>query len=126
MGELVAVVNDYDGTTYLSYLMASQSSSRYLSAIALFVAGFFAHALFLRLTEAPPPVEPSPADKTGDLEQEIRSLNDQLAAAQIENDQLSEAQQIQTPKRPESGKIGFTAGTVSGFGESIKIHGGRI
>lgn len=119
-------MNDYDWTTDLSYPMKSQNSFRYLSAIAFFVAGFFAHSLYLRVTDSPPLVELPLTDNTRELEQEIRSLNDKLAAAQIENAQLSEVQQIHTPEIPEVGRIGFASGTISGFGEGMEIHSGHI
>tara|TARA_B110000483_G_C18202514_1_gene545867 strand:+ start:425 stop:931 length:507 start_codon:yes stop_codon:yes gene_type:complete len=102
--------------------MKSQSSFRYLSAIAFFVAGFFAHSLYLRVTESPPLVELPLADNTHDLEQEIRALNYKLAAAPTENAQLSEVQQIHTPEIPEDGRIGFASGTISGFGGAIEIN----
>ncbi len=62
--------------------MKSPSATRILSAISFFIAGFIAHSFYLSLSkpDADKPLLPGNA-----LEEEIRSLTEQLAEAQTEN-----------------------------------------
>ncbi len=63
--------------------MKPPTISHSLLAIGCFVAGIVAHSLFLTI-EPEDPVDPSPPQSRA-LEQEIRSLTEQLAKAQTEN-----------------------------------------
>ncbi len=111
--------------------MKSKTLLRYVLAVTLFLAGFFAHSLYLRVVTTPAPVPASIAGKSNSLEHEIRSLNDQLAAAQTENallqSQLAETPDQQTFEVPEEGgAISFTASSASGVAEAIEFNSERM
>lgn len=62
--------------------MKSPSATRILSATGFFVAGFIAHSLYLSLSK---PDGDKPLSPGNALEEEIRSLTEQLAESQTEN-----------------------------------------